>query len=299
MENASKALIMAGGVLLTIMIVSILMYSWRSYTEFKAEQDRISMIENTKKFNEQFSNYDREDVSGYELLSLVNKVIDYNQRTSEAGKDTGSISGNTDQNKPIEIYIDLYKNSGLSETDVANNYTTVLTIPARKSGLPYNDQTIGDGTLKLFTEPYYEVIDTHNAFGYKKGNMNKVLDQISKIEEEPSFGGKIGGEIGIQNLVKNINTIYTSKVISYNKGDVDKGWYEENYILDRYRSLTGVKMNNITDIRDISNNGLVEKVIKYYEYTQFKKSNFKCTNVSYDEYTGRVKSLEFKYTGLK
>ena len=43
----------------------------------------LSNIKSTAKFNEQFTNYQRDDVQGYELLSLIHKVIDYNQKNTE------------------------------------------------------------------------------------------------------------------------------------------------------------------------------------------------------------------------
>lgn len=80
MENASKALIMAGGMLLAILIVSLLVYAWSLFSKYQASKDSLSDVEDTAKFNEQFANYDRDDVQGYELISLVNKIIDYNYR---------------------------------------------------------------------------------------------------------------------------------------------------------------------------------------------------------------------------
>ena len=84
MENASKALIMAGGMLLAILIVSLLVYAWSLFSKYQSSQDDLTDIEDTAKFNEQFTNYQRDKVKGYEILSLVNKVIDYNYRKTNA-----------------------------------------------------------------------------------------------------------------------------------------------------------------------------------------------------------------------
>ena len=74
MENASKALIMAGGMLLAILIVSLLIYAWSLFSKYQSSNDSLSEIEDTAKFNEQFANYDRKGIQGYEILSLVNKL---------------------------------------------------------------------------------------------------------------------------------------------------------------------------------------------------------------------------------
>ena len=100
MENASKALIMAGGMLLAILIVSLLIYAWSLFSDYQSSQDKLADIEDTARFNEQFTNYDRNDVEGYELISLVNQVVDYNQRKSNTGL-------NSENTTPIYIKINL------------------------------------------------------------------------------------------------------------------------------------------------------------------------------------------------
>ena len=100
MENASKALIMAGGMLLAILIISLLVYAWSLFSKYQSSKDSLSDIEDTAKFNEQFSNYDRDDVQGYELISLVNKIIDYNYRKSNDAE-----AKSNDKYSPIIITI--------------------------------------------------------------------------------------------------------------------------------------------------------------------------------------------------
>ena len=126
MENASKALLMAGGVMLTILVVSLLFYAWTSVSEYQANQDKLIEIQNVAKFNAQFTNYQRDDVQGYELLSLVNKVIDYNQRfSSEFGS---SSAGNYAQYRPVIINIKLDENT--SNYTNRNDFTGTIEVPA-------------------------------------------------------------------------------------------------------------------------------------------------------------------------
>lgn len=101
MENASKALIMAGGMLLAILIVSLLVYAWSLFSKYQSSQDDLTDIEDTAKFNEQFTNYQRDNVKGYEILSLANKVTDYNYRKSESDRT------NDENYVPITIVINL------------------------------------------------------------------------------------------------------------------------------------------------------------------------------------------------
>lgn len=101
MENTSKALIMAGGMLLAILIVSLLVYAWSLFSKYQSSQDDLTDIEDTAKFNEQFTNYQRDNVKGYEILSLANKVTDYNYRKSESDRT------NDENYVPITIVINL------------------------------------------------------------------------------------------------------------------------------------------------------------------------------------------------
>ena len=77
---------MAGGMLLAILIISLLIYAWNMFSKYQASGDSLSEIQDTSKFNAQFTSYDRNDVKGYEIISLMNKVVDYNERKSENSK---------------------------------------------------------------------------------------------------------------------------------------------------------------------------------------------------------------------
>jgi len=275
MENASKALLMAGGVMLTMLVVSILMYGWGTFSEYQTELDRIKEVENVAKFNQQFTNYERNDVQGYELLSLVNKVIDYNQRHSEDGTTTGSVAGNDASYKGIKVYIEMYDGTEITENFVISKLTREIAIPDKES--------IGGDELTLFTEPSYTQSKTTNTFDTFE---NKVLSFVRNIEKKDS---EFGGVTGIQNLVKNIDTIYQGKIIGHNSGnDVDSSWYDMTYIINRYKTLTGKEC----DINAIRDPGKVKDVLKYYEYSYFKKSLFKCTRIDYDD--GEARRNKFR-----
>ena len=80
MENASKALIMAGGVLIALMIVSLLVVFRGNINSLMASKETAVATEQTAQFNSQFDVYNRNNVAGSELLTLINKINDYNFR---------------------------------------------------------------------------------------------------------------------------------------------------------------------------------------------------------------------------
>ena len=85
MENASNALLMAGKVLLALMILGALVLMFNNlttYQDIRIDDKRTNQI---IEFNRQFETYDRDDVRGSELYSLLNRTIDYNERKSSVG----------------------------------------------------------------------------------------------------------------------------------------------------------------------------------------------------------------------
>ena len=86
MENASKALIMAGSVLIALIIISCLVLMINNLSTYQGLQTQSEEVAQIEKFNNQYIIYNRDDVRGSDLYSLMNKVIDYNIRQSTEGK---------------------------------------------------------------------------------------------------------------------------------------------------------------------------------------------------------------------
>lgn len=79
MENASKAIIMAGGILIGLIILSALVLIFRPIGDIYEEQGEILSEEQLEKYNRQFNTFDK-SLYGSELLSLKNLLEDYNNR---------------------------------------------------------------------------------------------------------------------------------------------------------------------------------------------------------------------------
>ena len=79
MENASKAIMMAGGILIGVIILSTLVILFGSMGRSYEEQGDVLTIEQLERYNRQFNTYDR-SLYGSELLSLANLVYDYYMR---------------------------------------------------------------------------------------------------------------------------------------------------------------------------------------------------------------------------
>lgn len=79
MENATKALLMAAGILIAIIIISLAIVVYGRVTNYYQTKQRNISEEQLAAFNNQYSVYNRDDVTGFELVSLINKAIDFNQ----------------------------------------------------------------------------------------------------------------------------------------------------------------------------------------------------------------------------
>lgn len=310
MENASKALLMAGGVLLTILVVSLLMYAISMYSDYQQNQIRLAEIEDTAKFNQQFTNYERDDVLGYEVLSLANKVMDYNNRESDAVDENGK-TVNDKLYPKISMSIEMYVNSGnsmknaegetINKEYIKKKFCAEMHVP--KDMTNWKEEA---GSYNIIGEDLTWIKQKfeQNATQEKiKNSFITASNSITEIEQNPEFGVNTSNAIALQNLVKEKDTIYSGKIIGINGSTNNartasgRGWYEEEYIKSRYKTLTGVQKNRISDIRKQT---LMEDIAKYYEYMQFKKAIFKCTGIGYDDGpsgTGRVISINFEFTG--
>ena len=85
MENASKALVMAGSVLLALIVIGAFMLMLTNLTDYQEKTDTVIEQQQIVEFNNQFSTYDRTNLRGNDMLSLMNRIIDYNTRKTVEG----------------------------------------------------------------------------------------------------------------------------------------------------------------------------------------------------------------------
>ena len=77
MENATKAFVMAGGILIALMLLVLVIYSVREWGDSQEAQFREENAQVITDFNKSYLSYEK-TLYGSELLGLVNKMIDYN-----------------------------------------------------------------------------------------------------------------------------------------------------------------------------------------------------------------------------
>lgn len=75
MENASKALLMAGGVLIAIVTIAFLVKSLSTVQQFQMSQLSEEEQEQLTAFNEQYTKYVGQYVYGTEVITVINKSL--------------------------------------------------------------------------------------------------------------------------------------------------------------------------------------------------------------------------------
>ena len=94
MENASKALIMAAGVLIGVLILSLAVYLFTTFGATSAELHRQNDANRINQFNTQFTSYEaKQGITIYDVITIANLATE-NNIYYELPKVQGVISNN-------------------------------------------------------------------------------------------------------------------------------------------------------------------------------------------------------------
>ena len=271
MENATKALLIAGGVLLAMLLIAVLIFAWGQFSEYYNNTQSLADIDDITNFNMQFTNYEGRDVYGYELISLANLVADYNFRYSSY-----STADPNDKAQNDKYYTPITMNITINDAKVIDFY-------------------FGDGNYAphIFTTGHgpYQQSSTRN-------DIQKIINTATGIEN--FYRNK---DVTAK-LAKSINSLLAAENVDQVNYYVSHGLTEEeaknrlqNEGTSKYKAITG---------RDVSYNEMKNEIIntanikQYYEYYQFKKAIFKCdiNSITYDSVSQRVNSISFTYNKM-
>lgn len=296
MENASKALLIGAAILFTVMILSLLMIGYQQISSYFTEKHEVEMIEQTTKFNSQFENYNQKSIRGSDMISFMNKVIDYNERLSYM------VGTNY---KRLEITIDLISSNIVNQL----KYTTTETGFSNLSIFPTSNK------ITNVTSSGTPPTDIDKSRNLDK-QLISITGTINELKDETQNGGiQNVTDTKLQSLASNISNIFLSLPNPNNqnyplqetdgvKTDVnDRTSLEENIVTarqkrnDLIKNILGVELtlNNkgIVNERDKLNN-IKEMTFKYYQITQFKRAYFESVSTEYDKETGRILKMNFK-----
>lgn len=189
MENATKALLIAGGLLLAIMVVSLLVIFYDRLVGFEQNKQAVMSEEQIVKFNKEYEAYHRDNVTGYEMVSLLNKILNYNKlnTVSESDSDWGN---NNSEAAWTEMYIEFKVNdsniidffmayggnaNGKYDSKKKKDYNTLKLAKEKMAEL---EQKYGTKIMNsLAALAYYDKEDA------KKGNNLQVNQILGKTKD--------------------------------------------------------------------------------------------------------------------
>lgn len=221
MENASKALLMAGGMLIALLVIGALLLAFNQIGDYEKGKSSMTKSSQVADFNKEFAKYTGDNVKGYDMITLVNKAIDFNSKEGTTKETANSV----DYSKKIKIVIT---------------------------------------NMKKFKNKY----GVNNSSEWLKGNSDSYETQNS--------GDTIPN--GIKKFTELERTYTLSKLsnLSSNYDSIKAG-------TKTVKDIIGTDDSRIT----------LEVIAQYREYSEFKSSSFKNTDMKYNG--DQIVELDFEY----
>lgn len=298
MENASKALLIAAGVLLSIMVVSLLVYTAKSFGKIARAEQEAKLIQDKETFNAEYEAYEKNLMYGTDVLSCLNKAQSNNQKyvnnryfgRDNLGSETRMeylIDVEVKLHTDIEEEVLVYKlNSSGKKVLVTSDTSAALNVYLFKETTGTYNQNIyfelpdvvwyyfEDGVVKKGSnQSYQETLWKNDASNWtvKKAVENKVIRTNLEAGTYHLFDDGetdiAAGNIGILSALLSTATLTEQTIINEGYG-------------------------NQTDIGETSTDWycVTWRTAAY----DFKTKKFKCNGIEYNEETGYVSKIKFE-----
>lgn len=266
MENAAKALEIAAGVLLAVIIISLIVYFFSTISEWPQQEDEMQTAEQLAQFNLEYEVYEKTAMYGVDVISCLNKAKSNNQKYVEgsAGFLAGNRYGNeftinvyVKINNPLQENIEVYyfdQNTNKEEQRfIADSSTKKLEIA---------------GIEELNSAKYYTAFTRDDKLFTQSRDLNDKPDKYIL----PGGGRhQITLEDGTQQNYYSIEDEQLRNLLQFSSTDF---------------KITK-KNNNPSTYRDWST--IIWETALY----NFKTKRFTCDDIKYNEKTGRVSELYF------
>lgn len=181
MENASKALMMAGTVLIALMVISALVFMYRDLTSEKRQESENQKVEETAEFNKSFESYEK-DLKGTQMFSIANKIIDYNEKyAGKDGYEEITLTVHTDRgNKNAQYYAELQADVDQMINEKYKSSSNLEALYEARNNETSTDEKTRTQVEQTIKELQKELGDKYNA-AYQ--NVNRDWNQYSKYKD--------------------------------------------------------------------------------------------------------------------
>lgn len=130
MENASNALIIAGGILVGILVLSLAVYLFVDFGSTSAEVHKQQAVQQLAEFNSQFTVYEgRTDLTIHDIITVAGYALENNEYYGYESKD--------DINRENYITVTMKSDSGYTrylEWDVLDKYNATISDELKNTG---------------------------------------------------------------------------------------------------------------------------------------------------------------------
>lgn len=190
MENASRALVIAGGVLLSLIIIGVVMFAYRGITSLQKEKDISLSNEQVSKINEQIEKYTKKSVIyGSEVLSICNAIEDYSRKYPESEgypKITAIIKIKADGKNDVELFFkDEYNDEQYNSTQrLKGDYDSAIKTRDDKGKISMSNGKTIEELYDLFKTDSQKINSYYDLYlNGGKYNIEEILQFLEEYEK--------------------------------------------------------------------------------------------------------------------
>ena len=139
MENASKALLIAGGMLLSMMIMAMLIALGISISDVAESQDKKQLTEQIQEFNKGYEAYNKTKMFGIDVITVTNKAINHNKTIAATEAEPYYVNIKIKTNQTFETIVMEIDNTKINGTQKRLNGAYITTNIKNLLGNPSNN----------------------------------------------------------------------------------------------------------------------------------------------------------------
>lgn len=178
MENASKALLMAGGILIAILTIGLVAYLLNSSGQLLQGEENTDLAEQIEAFNKEYEAYNRKLMRGTDIISIINKVNSNNKKYEDIPE------------YQMTVDFTLIEDLGYTKKEKKVEGKTVVVVEMGDKTIPKGTYNNNDSkwneiknNVEAFTDFKRRVFDcTNMEFNKQTGRVYKMSFKERKIE---------------------------------------------------------------------------------------------------------------------
>ena len=186
MENASKFLLMAGGILIALLVISALVLMFNQIGDYEKGKSNTEKVSQVADFNKEFMVFTYDNIQGTDIISLANKIVNFNSKSG--------MQNSINYDKKIKLYLNFgNKNKSGSFAYKLGGNPVIFTKD------PYFIENYSSEFLQLISK----YMEYDNKFSIKV--MNRLSANYSSLQDGTKTIKDVTGRSDIsQDIIKDI-----------------------------------------------------------------------------------------------